>query len=133
VWYSCIYDANKLHEIIMQRRCLYLLYELCKKNGTKFTWNNWPMENVWKTIVFWGPWSSRCVSLNYHTLNFWVIAKLDVNNYVNNCKAQSRNTRNFRGHKNNSVKERAWRRKNQTATSMNMEFGSVNSTTQNVG
>jgi hypothetical protein len=29
--YQCIYNANRLREDIMQRRCSYLLYQLCKK------------------------------------------------------------------------------------------------------
>jgi hypothetical protein len=34
------YNANRLPEDIMQRRCLYFSYKLCKTNGTKFAWNN---------------------------------------------------------------------------------------------
>jgi hypothetical protein len=34
--YQCIYNANRLREDIMQRRCSYLSYKLCKKDGTKF-------------------------------------------------------------------------------------------------
>jgi hypothetical protein len=31
VGYQCIYNANSLHEDIMQRRCSYLSYQLWKK------------------------------------------------------------------------------------------------------
>jgi hypothetical protein len=34
--YQCIYNANRLSEDIMQRRCSCLSYKLCQKNGTKF-------------------------------------------------------------------------------------------------
>ena len=37
--YECIYNANRLHEDIMQIRCSYSSYKLCNKNGTKFAWN----------------------------------------------------------------------------------------------
>jgi hypothetical protein len=36
VGYQCIYNANRLREDIIQRRCSYLSYKLYKKNGTKF-------------------------------------------------------------------------------------------------
>jgi hypothetical protein len=31
VGYQCIYNVNRLGEDIMQRRCSYLSYKLCKK------------------------------------------------------------------------------------------------------
>jgi hypothetical protein len=31
MWYQCIYNANRLREDIMQRRCLYLSYKFTKK------------------------------------------------------------------------------------------------------
>jgi hypothetical protein len=34
--YQFIYNANRLREDIMQRRCSYLLYKLDPKNGMKF-------------------------------------------------------------------------------------------------
>ena len=43
--YLCIYDANSLHKDIMQRRCLYLSYKLCKKMEQNLheTTNQWKM------------------------------------------------------------------------------------------
>jgi hypothetical protein len=60
VGYQCIYNKNRLCEDIMQRRCSYLSYKLCKTNGTKFAWTTSQWKNIWKMIVFQGPWSSRC-------------------------------------------------------------------------
>ena len=59
--YQCIYNANGLREDIMQRRCSYLLYNFCKKNGTKICMKQLVVENIWKTIVFRGSWSSRSI------------------------------------------------------------------------
>jgi hypothetical protein len=36
VGYQCIENAYRLREDIIQRRCSYLSYKLCKTNGTKF-------------------------------------------------------------------------------------------------
>ena len=43
--YQCIYNTNRLHEDIMQRRCSYLSYKLYKKNGTNLyeTTSQWKM------------------------------------------------------------------------------------------
>jgi hypothetical protein len=39
--YECIYNANRLREDIMQRRCSYLSYKLCKKNGMTSWWKTY--------------------------------------------------------------------------------------------
>jgi hypothetical protein len=47
--YQCIYNANRLHEDIMQRRCSYLLYKLCKKIER----NLYETSSKWKTYGKW--------------------------------------------------------------------------------
>jgi hypothetical protein len=34
--YQCIHNANRIRGDIMQRKCSYLSYKLCKTNGMKF-------------------------------------------------------------------------------------------------
>jgi hypothetical protein len=46
VGYQCIYNANRLREDIMQRRCSYLSYKLCKK---KMEQNLHETTSRWKT------------------------------------------------------------------------------------
>jgi hypothetical protein len=44
VGYQCIYNENRLREDIMQRRCSYLSYQLCKKMEQ----NSHERTNQWK-------------------------------------------------------------------------------------
>jgi hypothetical protein len=47
--YQCIYNANRLREDIMQRRCSYLLYQL------------WKMEKMEQNLFMQKKWNEICM------------------------------------------------------------------------
>jgi hypothetical protein len=81
VGYQCIHNANRLHEDIMQRRCSYLLDQLCKKKWNEIRMKELAGGYVWKTIVFWGPWSSRCSLVAYDFRELYKKSELKIVNY----------------------------------------------------